>query len=247
MSRSIGWFSAGAASAVVMKLVKPDIIAYCETGSEDIDNHRFLEDCEEWFGQEVMRLKNPKFNDTWEVWEKRRYISGIAGAPCTSELKINPRLKFQKPDDIHYFGYTADARDAKRIETLKENWPELDARAPLVEQGITKAACLAIIQTAGIKPPRVYAMGYPNANCIPCVKAQSPDYWSLVRREHPAEFERMSKLSRELGARLARIDGERIFIDEIPEGWPTTKPLAPECDFLCSIAEQEIFHEKENA
>ena len=46
MSRSIGWFSAGAASAVVMKLVKPEIIAYCETGSEDIDNHRFLEDCE---------------------------------------------------------------------------------------------------------------------------------------------------------------------------------------------------------
>ena len=50
----------------------------------------------------------------------------------------------------------------------------------------------------------------------------------------------MAKLSRELGAKLTRINNERIYIDEIPEDYPTTEPLAPECDFLCSLAEEEI-------
>ena len=50
----------------------------------------------------------------------------------------------------------------------------------------------------------------------------------------------MTILSRELGARLARIDGERAFIDEVPLSQDTTKPIAPECDFLCSLVEQEM-------
>lgn len=235
--RTISWFSCGAASAVATKLSNPDVIAYCETGSEDIDNARFKDDCEQWFKQEIITLKNPKFKDTWEVWEKRRYISGIGGAPCTGELKINPRLAFQKPDDIHLFGYTNDPSDINRFKSLQENWPDLNVKAPLIEAELTKANCLAMVQSAGLEPPRVYAMGYPCANCIPCVKATSPDYWSLVRKTHPDEFERMAKLSRELGARLTRIKGVRVFIDEIPEDWPTTQALQPECDFLCQMVE----------
>lgn len=237
--RRVAWFSAGAASAVAAKLSAPDVVAYCETGAEDYDNERFLIDCEKWLGQPVLRLRG-KFGSTWEVWEKRKYLAGVAGAPCTGELKIEPRLKFQQPDDIHVFGYTADSEDVRRAETLRENWPNLTIETPLIDQGLTKAACLAIITQAGIKPPRVYAMGFRNANCIPCVKAQSPDYWSLVRKEFPVEFHRMADLSRKFDVRLAVIKGERAFIDEVPADQPTTEPLQPECDFLCSIAEQEM-------
>lgn len=237
--RRVAWFSAGAASAVAAKLSTPDVVAYCETGAEDYDNERFLVDCEKWLGRSVLRLRG-EYADTWEVWEKRKYLAGIDGAPCTGELKIAPRLKFQQPDDVHIFGYTADSADVRRAEDLRENWPELRIETPLIEQGLTKAACLAIITQAGIKPPRVYAMGLRNANCIPCVKATSPDYWSLVRKEFPLQFHRMADLSRSLGARLTRINGERAFIDEIPADQPMTEPLAPECDFLCSIAEESI-------
>jgi len=240
LSRTISWFSCGAASAVATKLADPDVIAYCETGSEDADNARFMADCVKWFGKQILTLRNEKYRDTWDVWEKRRYISGIAGAPCTGELKVEPRLAFQMPDDIHIFGYTADRDDVRRAKTLRDNWPELNVRTPLIESGITKAGCLAIIENLGIAPPRVYAMGFPNANCIPCCKATSPAYWALVRHNFPTEFLRMAKLSRELGAKLTRIDGERSYIDEIPEDHPMTEPIAPECDFLCSMAEQEI-------
>jgi len=238
--RVVSWFSCGAASAVATKLTTPDVIAYCETGSEHPDNKRFMADCAVWFGQEITILQNPQYKDTWEVWEKRQYIAGIAGAPCTGELKIKPRLEFQLPDDIHVFGYTADARDVTRAEALQEHWPELDCRFPLIDRGVNKAACLAMVENAGIKPPLTYALGFPNANCMPCCKATSPAYWALVRKHFPAEFDRMAKLSRELGARLARLNDERVFIDEIPLDQATTEPIAPDCDFLCCIAEQDL-------
>ncbi len=240
MTRRIAWFSAGAASAVAVKLSNPDLIVYCETGREDSDNQRFLEDCEQWFNHEIIKLKSKKYLTTWEVWEKRKYISGISDAPCTQELKIKPRLDFQQHDDVHIFGYTNDASDIRRSEALLENWPDMKAEFPLIEKNITKANCLAIIMDVGIKPPRVYEMGFPNANCIPCCKATSPAYWALVRKFFPGEFQRMAKLSRQLGARLTRINGERRFIDEIPDDFKTTDPIAPECDMLCGLVQQEI-------
>lgn len=240
MSRRISWFSCGAASAVATKLSSPDVIAYCETGSEDADNARFMADCEPWFGKAVTRLVNPSYSSTWDVWEKRRYLAGVEGAPCTGLLKVEPRVLFQRPDDIHIFGYTADSSDVQRAIAIRENWPELNIETPLIDRGLTKAACFSLITSAGIALPRVYGMGFPNANCIPCVKATSPAYWALVRARFPAEFERMSKLSRELDVRLSRIKGERVFIDEIPADHPTTEAIAPECDFLCSLAEQDM-------
>tara|TARA_R110001606_G_scaffold328101_1_gene475149 strand:- start:39 stop:767 length:729 start_codon:yes stop_codon:yes gene_type:complete len=240
MSRTISWFSCGAASAVATKLSDPDIIAYCDVGSEHLDNKRFMKDCAVWFGKEVTLLSNPKFKDTWEVWEKRKYISGIAGAPCTSELKVAPRLAFQLPDDIHIFGYTADGPDVTRAKALTTNWPELSCEFPLIDRGLTKAACMAMVEDAGLKLPEIYSFGFPNANCVPCCKATSPAYWAMVRKHFPEEFNRMAELSRRLGARLARVNGERVFVDEVPQDQELTKPLAPDCDFLCSLAEQDL-------
>jgi len=156
------------------------------------------------------------------------------------ELKVMPRLAFQRPDDEHVFGYTADANDMVRAERLRSNYPELTVHFPLIERGLTKAACLDMVQRAGIALPPVYAMGFANNNCLPCVKATSADYWALVRLQFPDKFARMSKLSRELDVRLCRLAGERAFIDEIPADHPTSNPIQPSCDFLCHIAEQDI-------
>jgi len=240
MPRIVSWFSCGAASAVATKLSSPDVIAYCETGSEVPDNDRFLNDCEAWFGKDVLRLKSEKYNDTWDVWDKRKYLSGVSGAPCTLELKVKPRLAFQRDDDIHVFGYTYDKPDIKRAEALRENWPELSIRTPLIDKQITKAGCLELVMRNGIAVPVTYAMGFPNANCMPCVKATSPAYWALVRKFYPEEFNRMAETSRKMNVKLTRVKGERCFIDKIPADHKTTDPIAPECDFLCSLAEQEF-------
>ncbi|WP_419625814.1 hypothetical protein, partial [Thiolapillus sp.] len=75
MTRIISWFSAGAASAVATKMINADVVAYCDTGSEDKDNRRFYKDCERWFGRPITRLKNERYRDTWDLWEKRAYLS----------------------------------------------------------------------------------------------------------------------------------------------------------------------------
>jgi hypothetical protein len=238
--KKIGWFSCGAASAVAVRLTEAEPV-YCDTGAEHPDNIRFMEDCRLWFGRSSIRiLRSDEYKDTWDVWEKTRWLAGIDGARCTVELKVRPRLAFQEPHDIHVFGYTADAADVARAKRLKDHYPELIIETPLIERGITKATCLAILENAGIKPPVLYSLGFHNNNCIPCVKATSPSYWALMRKHFPAEFDRMAKLSRSLGVRLCRINDERRFIDEIPADHPVNEPIQPSCDFLCHIAEQDL-------
>ena len=238
--RTLSWFSCGAASAVATKLMPDAEPVYCETGSEHPDNERFFADCEAWFGRKITRLKSEKYADTWDVWTKRKYLGGARGSPCTVELKVKPRLEFQRPTDIHVFGYTADSTDANRATRLRDNYPELTVVTPLIERGLLKEHCLDMVQRAGIDLPPLYALGFQNNNCIPCVKASSPAYWALVRKEFPEKFERMAKISREADVKLCRLDDVRAFIDEIPLDHPTTSPTQPSCDFLCHLAEADL-------
>lgn len=246
--RVLAWVSGGAASIVAAKLAirlygtdRVELVR-CETANEDADNERFEREASAWLGKDVTLLRSDRYDSVWDVWQRRRFMAGPGGAPCTMFMKVEPRLAYQRPDDIHVFGYTADGRDRKRFETLRDTYFELKLRAPLIEAGITKAATLAMIQSAGIELPRSYAMGFPNANCLGsgCVKASSPDYWSLYRRHFPDRFERTAAYSRELGKRLVRIGGRRRFLDELPTDWPTMKAIAPACDFLCQHAEKEM-------
>lgn len=244
-ARTLIWWSTGAASAVAAHLIlreNPEaLIVRCETANEDPDNLRFETDVMRMLGRSVTLLKSDEYESVWDVWEKRRYMCGPDGAACTIRMKVEPRLAFQRPTDIHVFGYTADARDVARFDLVKANFPEIMRRAPLIEQGITKAATLAMIERWGIALPRSYAMGFPNANCLQtgCVKATSANYWALYRERFPEQFARTAALARDIGKRLARINGERIFIEEIPADWPTIDPIVPACDFLCQIAEME--------
>jgi hypothetical protein len=238
--RTVCWISAGAPSAVAAWLTPHATLAYCETGSEHPDNSRFLADCERWLGRPIERLRSDEYADTWDVWERERYMAGIHGAPCTGILKIAPRIAWQMPTDIHVFGYAADSRDIERADAFRRNYFELTVETPLIDRGLSKAACLAIVQRAGIALPVMYGQGFQCNNCVPCVKATSPSYWALVRQEYPDEFARAAALSRKIGARLARIADVRVFIDEIPDDQDTTDPIQPACDFLCHIAEVDM-------
>lgn len=244
--RVLAWVSGGAASVIAAKLaiqlygIDRVELVRCETENEDDDNHRFEKEASEWLGKGVVLLRSEHYQSVWDVWQKRRYMAGPKGAPCTMWMKVQPRLAYQRPDDVHVFGYTDDPRDRRRFEALRDTYFEMNVRAPLVEAGITKAAALALIQSAGISLPRSYDLGFPNANCLKtgCVKASSPGYWSLYRHHFPERYERMAKYSRQLGKRLVQLGGKRRFLDELPKDWPTLKALAPACDFLCQHAEQ---------
>lgn len=243
MSRTVVWFSAGAASAVAAKLViaqqPPDlVVAYVDPGSEHPDSARFLNDCEEWFGQQIIRLRSDRYADTWQVWSERRYLVGPTGALCTAELKKKVRFAFERPDDRQVFGYTVE--EQHRASRFREQNPGVELVTPLIDAGLTKSDCLAIVDRAGIVLPEMYRLGYRNNNCVGCVKG-GMGYWNKIRRDFPDVFDRMAALERDLGRTVIRVDGEPVFLDELdPDRGSHADEPDMDCSLMCAIAEEDI-------
>ena len=105
----------------------------------------------------------------------------------------------------------------------------------MIDAGISKGDCFTILHDAGIKLPRVYSMGYPNANCIGCVKSSSPTYWNLVRSMHPEVFAARAEQSRRIGYRLVKVRGERIFLDELDPRARGGKIKSYDCGIFCDL------------
>lgn len=237
------WFSCGAASAVAAKLT---IARYSETHDirvvntpvteEDEDNRRFAADVSKWLGVPIETARNPKLtsDSCVDVWDRERFMSGLHGAPCTRLLKKDARYEWEsrhKPD-WHVLGFTVEeeSRHDRFVLTERDN-----VLPVLIEAGMTKDDCGALLVRSGLSLPRVYAEGYPNANCIGCVKATSATYWNLVRRTRPEVFAHRAEQSRRIGARLVRHEGKRIYLDELPEdavGRPL-REMRTDCGIFC--------------
>lgn len=243
--RIVVWFSCGAASAVAaheaLKKYPAERVAvvYCDTSrNEHPDNMRFLTDVEDWLGITVERIASTKYATVEDVFDARSYMAGIAGAPCTVEMKKVPRFAYQRADDIHVFGFTADEQN--RRERFDDNNPELNTDWVLIDAGITKDECLHRVDEAGISLPVLYGLGYNNNNCLGCVKATSARYWNMVRRDFPLVFEQRAKQSRKIGARLTRVKGVRVFLDELPADYLPSEPLediscGPDCNIQMAL------------
>ena len=237
------WFSCGAASAVAAKKTlelygaENNVrVVNNPVKEEHPDNQRFLKDVEQWLGVEIEYAINTKFPDcsAEEVWDKVSFMSGPMGAPCTLHLKKHARQLWEAKNKSDYLvlGFTAD--EAKRADRFKK--VEKQNLLPvLIDLNLSKLDCFEIIDRAGIKRPEIYDFGFPNANCIGCVKATSPTYWNLVRKKFPEVFARRAEQSRQIGAKLVRHKGERIFLDVLPldaKGRPL-KNYDFECGIFC--------------
>lgn len=248
--RVVVWFSCGATSAVAAKLAFKEYgpthnfhVAYCDTQSEHPDNRRFFYDVQDWVGHPFEILRSSEYNDIWDVWRKTRWLIGPKGARCTTELKKRLRFQYQQPGDLQVFGFDHD--EAERADNLRKNNPEVNLITPLIERGLSKPDCLAMLERAGIEPPAMYRLGFPNANCIGCVKG-TMTYWNHVRRVFPETFNAMARLERELNVAINKTyagDGKRkrVFLDELdPDAGRGEQVVLPECGLLCAAAEVEI-------
>lgn len=235
------WFSCGAASAVAAKLT---VDKYRETHNilivnnpikeEHEDNRRFLKDVEKWIGYPIIEAKSKEYPSASivDVFNKRKYMSGIKGAPCTKVLKKEARYQFEKNNniDFHVLGFTIEEWQRQ----LNFNTRERANTIPILVSSLTtKEACFKGLLKANIKLPEIYSMGYPNANCIGCVKATSPTYWNLVRTTFPLVFEQRAEQSRRIGAKLIRVKGKRIFLDELKVTDIGRKIKSWDCGIFC--------------
>lgn len=231
MTRTVAWFSCGAASAVAAKLalqVDPEtVIARCVIGNEHPDNWRFARDVSRWLNRPIVELSSSRYPDAWAVWEQRRYLNGPKGALCTVELKKKVRQRFEQDGDVQIFGFTSEERD--RADLFRANNFEIESRFPLIERGITKGECFEILKGVGIELPAMYRLGYANANCVGCVKG-GMGYWNKIRVDFPDVFERMAALEETIGATV--INGTTLRgLD--PQAGRHTDLQLPECGLFC--------------
>ena len=155
----------------------------------------------------------------------------------TLELKKKARQEWENENEFHYIvlGFTKDEQERHDRFVLTERSNVIPV---LINEGITKQRCFYILDSVNIEIPKIYRRGYPNANCIGCVKATSPTYWNLVREKDPEIFKQRAEQSRDIGARLVRVKGKRVFLDELK---PTDKG-APidKFDFECGLFCEEM-------
>ena len=253
MSRIVCQFSCGAASAVATKLALAQyghccVILNAEIEEEHSDNRRFAVDCERWFERKIETLRDTKYDaSAVKVFETVGYIKGRYGAACTSRIKRGLLRTFERPGDVLVLGYTAE--EQWRLDDWRENWPDRPAIAPLIDRGLTKEDCKAMVLRAGIELPMMYRLGYDNANCIGCVKG-GLGYWRAIREDFPDRFERVAQAEDKVAAlhgenayilryRSGPLKGHRFPLRELPAGKADRGEPLPSCGLFCEMAEQE--------
>lgn len=243
--RIVCQFSCGAASAVATKLILAKYsgrniqIINAFVKEEHIDNRRFLADCEVWFGREITVLCDEEYDASIiEVFRRKQFMKNRFFAPCTKTLKSKLLDAWKLPTDTMVLGYTVEEKD--RFEDFCERNPDRRVLAPLIDDGLTKEDCKAMLERAGIVLPMMYRLGYDNANCIGCVKG-GEGYFRAIREDFPVEFETLAKCQDEIGEGAYffrdRKTGERYSLRNIPSGKAKRNNGLPSCSFLCEIAE----------
>lgn len=163
-------------------------------------------------------------------------------AKCSELLKRKPLAAIAVHGDVDVIGYTVEEQD--RFDGMRERHPHRILEAPLIDNGLTKSDCMAMLDRAGLRLPEMYRLGFHNSNCVGCPKG-GEGYWNKIRDVFPEQFVQISAIQESIGAGAYffrnRKTGERYGLKDLPVGkgdYPTEKPIS--CSFFCDMAEQDI-------
>lgn len=231
------WISAGVSSFMAGYLANDvDEFIYIDIENQHPDSIRFIKDCERVLNKPVQILKS-EYKSVDNVVKTFRFISSPYGAKCTDVLKKRVRKKWEyehKDCEITYvWGF--DFGEKHRAERTVESMAEFRHEFPLIERNLSKQDVHGLFErTFGFKRPVMYDMGYPNNNCIGCVKG-GMGYWNKIRVDFPEVFEKRAKLEREIGHSC--LNG--IYLDELePNRGNMNMEIFPDCSIMCYLAEK---------
>ena len=226
-------FSAGVSSAMAAYLARGvDHVFYIHIEEQHPDSLRFLHDVEKLLGREIEIMQSP-YKSVENVIRQTRFIKSAFGAACTGRLKRQVRKEWEQKQNeplIYVWGFDVGERD--RAQRLIEAMPLQTHEFPLIEAGLDKEQVHGLARRLGLKRPIPYDQGFPNNNCLPCVKMGMGSF-NLVRKLYPEAFDRMARLEREIGHSCLK----ECFLDELApdRGNPNTEILE-ECGIMCQLA-----------
>lgn len=203
----ICWWSGGVTSAVACKIainlfgIDQCRVIFIDTNNEDEDTYRFMRDCQKYYGTKIETITglSEKWPTIQDVWKHYKSLNVANGAICSSTLKRDVRLKFERENAIRYQVFGFDIDETKRAKAMTLNYPDAKPIYPLLLHGLSKTHCIEMLQGAGIEIPRAYKLGFHNNNCLKTMCIQGGiGYWQKVQREMPEKFEAMAKMEHEL-------------------------------------------------
>ena len=248
MERVVAWLSGGVSSFIAAWLAREQLtdIIFIDIDDQTRDTLRFAYEAAELLGKKLTVLRSPFYRSKNDVIRARRYINGPNGAPCTGELKRKVRKAWEwncghsgplHGDSLKYvWGF--DARETNRIKMTVENNEHAQHLFPLAEKNICKEEAHAACRDLGLRRADMYEMGYPNANCVGCVKG-GMGYWNKIREDFPNAFAEMAALEREIGATCLKDEEGKIYLDELdPRRGRCDRIIVPPCGIACGVLEQ---------
>ncbi len=191
-------FSGGIGSWAAAKRVAAEhgtndlTLLFTDTLIEDEDLYRFLDDAAVNIGVPITRIAEGR--DPWQVFFDVRFLGNSRVDPCSRVLKREMAGRWLKDncdplDTEVYVGI--DWTEEHRFTTLAERrgvegWTYL---APLCDPPLTmKLQMIDALKAEGIRPPRLYAMGFSHNNCGGfCVKA-GQGHFALLLQHLPDRY-----------------------------------------------------------
>lgn len=227
----IVFYSSGAASWLAAQRVAQKYgtenlyLVFADTGIEDEDNYRFLEESSSVVGGKLIWLKDGR--TPWDIYFENRWLSHRQGKNgCSYVLKVKPceewikEQNFGPTETTLYFGIGFE--EFHRLKAISKNWHPFKVEAPLCwdEFGwADRQVIMSELKKHGLKRPRLYDMGFSHANCGGfCVKAGLGHYRNLLKQmpdryayHEQKEQNFLTHVGRkDLGILRQTIDGETI-------------------------------------
>jgi len=207
-------------------------VIYQHISDQHEDTLRFVKDCEDWFGKKI-EIQQSLLKSVDRACRQAKFVNSPYGAACSRLLKRSLRLEWEALNvgqHTYVWGFDIDEKD--RAERLKKSAINHTHIFPLIYNNISKAEAHGITKKAGIQRPAMYNLGYPNNNCIGCVKG-GMGYWNKIRIDFPDVFKSRAKLERDIKGRILK----ECYLDELNEQRGRNKPvIVPSCNSYCEAS-----------
>jgi 3'-phosphoadenosine 5'-phosphosulfate sulfotransferase (PAPS reductase)/FAD synthetase len=156
---------------------------FCDTKKELPETYEYLKRLEALLGKPIEHLHDERGFDHWlNVYGG--YLPSSRMRWCTRQLKIRPFERYVGNDEvISYIGIRADEDRGGYISTK----PNIKARYPFKEDGITKRDVIRILEEHGLGLPDYYRWR-TRSGCYFCFFQRKIE-WVGLKENHPDLFE----------------------------------------------------------
>jgi 3'-phosphoadenosine 5'-phosphosulfate sulfotransferase (PAPS reductase)/FAD synthetase len=182
------------ALAIYMRDRVPEMeYVFCDTEKELPETYEYLDKLEAYLGKPIIRLKHDGKGFDELLQSRNGFLPSPQVRWCTQYLKIVPFERYiGETSCVNYIGLRADEPHRKGYISTK---PNITARYPFIEDGITQEDVMRILDESGLGLPDYYRWR-SRSGCYFCFFQQKIEWVGLLEN-HPDLFEEAIKYEKE--------------------------------------------------